>query len=175
MKGVKMDNEVRFKAPWGVMLAGMTLFSCVLLVGIAVIGLTTGPRESVWWLLGMVVMPLTILFVSMLFVIRGFVITDDMLIVQRLGWNTRLSLTDFVSARVDPEAIKRSIRLFGNGGMFCFTGTFRNKHLGTYRAFANDMSRSVVLKFTDRTVVVTPDRPDEFAARLNSRREGSGV
>ena len=34
------------------------------------------------------------------------------------------------SAQVDPEAMRRSNRTFGNGGLFSFNGCFRNAALG---------------------------------------------
>ena len=69
------------------------------------------------------------------------------------------------SAEVDTEAMSKSIRTFGNGGLFCFAGIFNNNRLGSYRAFATDPKRAVVLRFSDRTVVVTPDQPDDFVMR----------
>jgi hypothetical protein len=91
-----------------------------------------------------------------------------MLLVQRLGWHSELILKNLVSAECDPEAMKRSIRVFGNGGFFCFAGKFRNKRLGVYRAFATAPHLAVVLRFTDRMVVVTPDNPEEFVKALKN-------
>jgi hypothetical protein len=102
--------------------------------------------------------------------IRGYVLTSEPLLVQRFGWNYKLTLAELVSAEVDPKAMDRSIRTFGNGGMFCLAGFFRNNTLGSYCAFATDPKRSVVLKFINRTVVVTPDRPIDFVNRINGLR-----
>ena len=79
---------------------------------------------------------------------------------------SKIALTDLVAAEVDSNAMAKSVRTFGNGGLFCFAGYFWNKKLGTYRAFATDLKRCVVLKFPNRTVVVTPDNPEEFVARI---------
>ncbi len=70
-----------------------------------------------------------------------------------------------------PTAMAGSLRIAGNGGLFSFTGWFWSRRLGRYRAFVTDPARSVVLKFSDRTVVVSPDVPEEFVAAL---RAGSG-
>ena len=70
------------------------------------------------------------------------------------------------SAEADPVALKGSIRLAGNGGLFAFCGWFRNSKLGVYRAFCTDLAHAVVLRFPDRTVVVTPDQPDKFVAAI---------
>lgn len=58
--------------------------------------------------------------------------------------------------------MRRSIRTFRNGGLFSFTGFFRNKALGAYRAFVTDPHQTVVLHFPNRTVLVSPSAPAEF-------------
>ena len=102
------------------------------------------------WLLMLV--PLATLLASAAFMVRGYVLTDASLIIVRPGWQNRLDLSRLTSATVDADALSRSLRLFGNGGFFSFTGWFRNKKLGVYRAFATDTKRAVVLRFSDKTV-----------------------
>ena len=164
-----MNTESEFEAPWANSLKWMTLFSVVILAGVALIGLTSGPRESIIWISAMVLGPLAILAGSACFIIRGYVLTPNELIVKRAGWNTRIDLRDLQSTEIDPDAMAKSIRLFGNGGLFCFAGLFRNKKLGSYRVFATDPVRAVVLRFTNRTVVVTPHDPENFSAILSRR------
>jgi hypothetical protein len=91
------------------------------------------------------------------------------MIVKRAGWKSRIDLHDLQSVEIDRDAMAKSVRLFGNGGLFCFAGLFRNKKLGSYRVFATDPVRAVVLRFTNRTVVVTPHEPENFAAALSRR------
>ena len=52
--------------------------------------------------------------------------------------------------------------MFGNGGLYSFTGWFYSKKLRRYRLFGTDLSQAVVLAMPPRTVVVTPAEPDEF-------------
>jgi hypothetical protein len=73
-----------------------------------------------------------------------------------------------ISAEIDPVAVEGSMRIFGNGGFFAFTGLFRNRKLGSYRAYATDSKKAVVLRWPGRTVVVTPDDPQKFVAAINS-------
>ena len=159
-----------FNAPWGTSLKLMTGFLVLILVGVSLIGMFTGPEHNVVWIHGVTVMPLMILIIAAFFMIRGYVLTNNTLVIRRLGWNSKLDLTDLNSAQVDPKAMAKSIRTCGNGGMFCFAGTFCNKKLGSYRAFATSPKRSVVLRFTRRTVVVTPDKPEEFVIQIKKLR-----
>jgi hypothetical protein len=70
------------------------------------------------------------------------------------------------SAEIIPDIMRGSIRLCGIGGVFSFTGFFWNGKLRTYRAYVSDPSLAVVLKFTDRTVVISPGDPGAFVRDL---------
>ena len=158
-----MRETVRYSAPWGGALWGMTALAVGTVLMVVTIGLTTGPREMPLWTSAMVVMPLGLLVSAAPFMVRGYEVSPDHLDILRPGWRVSLDLTRLLSVEADPDAMKGSIRLFGNGGLFCFAGLFRNRKLGNYRAFATAPKRAVVLKFEGRTVVVTPDDPEGFA------------
>ena len=63
-------------------------------------------------------------------------------------------------------------RLPGNGGFFSFTGFYRNKTLGAYRAYVTDRHLTVVLRYAERTVVISPSSPEAFARDLVSGQAG---
>jgi len=161
-----MNNNEKFKAPWGTLLKIITAICTIILIGIPFIGLFSGPRSNIGWILGMIIMPLAILIISSFFIIRGYILTDNTLLIQRLGWNSKLNLSGLLSAEIDPTAMAKSLRTFGNGGMFCFAGLFYNKKLGSYRAFATDFKNSVILRFPNRTIVITPDEPEKFVMKI---------
>jgi hypothetical protein len=154
---MKNDESVLFDASWGRLLKGMSLGVVVLFVGLAGAGKAGGAALWLFPLLLMLALP---------FVVRGYVVTEKELIIQRLGWQTRFSLDDFQTLEIDPGVMKGSIRLCGNGGLFSFTGLYRNKKLGNYRAFVNDWKKTVVLHFGKRTIVVSPDDPASFAKSM---------
>ena len=101
------------------------------------------------------------------FMIRGYAITEDAILIRRLFWTTRLDRDGLKSAEVVPKAMKGSLRTCGNGGGFSFTGWYWSKSLGTFSAYVTDLNRTVVLRFEKRTVVVSPDRPEDFLKALN--------
>lgn len=127
-----------------------------------------------WWATGAtealagVVLPPMILLLAALYMVRGYVLTDDKIVVKRLAWDTRLPLEGLTSVAGDQEAMNRSLRLFGIGGLLSFTGVFWNRKIGRYRAYATDPSRSVVLSYAKRKVVITPDDPQRFIVRARS-------
>ena len=161
-----MESRTEFDAPWGVTLKLITMLAIVLLIAVPVISLAAIPRAGAIWQAVMVFAPLVILFAAAFFMIRGYELTGSELFIKRLGWKSKLNLQDLQTAEIDPEAMRRSTRLFGNHGLFCYAGLFRNKKLGRYRAYATDPRLAVVLKFTDKVVVVTPGRPDRFVAQI---------
>lgn len=164
---------MRFGAPWSASVKWITMLAVAGLVCVVIFGISqledVGSVTSILYVLATVVLPALILVASACWMIRGFVVTGEMILVQRLGWQSKLDLKDLVSVEADPEAMARSLRTFGVGGLFCFCGRFQNKSLGAYRAYATDPKRSVVLKFQNQTVVVTPDRPDDFVASVKER------
>jgi hypothetical protein len=62
--------------------------------------------------------------------------------------------------------MRGSIRTFGNGGAFSFSGVYYNKRLGSYRAFVTDPRRAVVLRYATRKVVLSPAVPEDFVNDL---------
>lgn len=107
-------------------------------------------------------LPPLLLWVAVLFVVRGYDVDTRGLHVRRLLWSTRISLKGLVRVWHDPTAVEGSTRVFGNGGMFACTGIYGSDKLGRYRVFGTDLSRAVVLQLPGRTVIVTPAAPQDF-------------
>ncbi|MBE9019406.1 hypothetical protein C7Y66_05450 [Chroococcidiopsis sp. CCALA 051] len=160
-----------FNAPWDKSLIFSTMLFSSILLGVALIGLLVGEeRNNFFWLLAMVVLPLAILIASALFGVRGYKLTNDALYIQRFGWNSKIPLTQLINAESNPYAMDNSLRTWGNGGLFAITGRFRNDRLGSYQAYATDPLRSVILRFPQRTIVLTPDNPEQFVREVRSRQ-----
>jgi transcriptional regulator with XRE-family HTH domain len=98
--------------------------------------------------------------------IQSYAIEGKTLVVNRLLWKTRIPLDGLKMATAEKNAMKGSLRLFGNGGLFVYAGWFKNASLGSFRACATDTGRTVVLKFAEKTVVVSPDDPEAFVRAL---------
>jgi len=150
-----------FNAPWGVLLSVMTLFGAVILLGLPAYTLYTDKVPSggpSWLFYGLPFM----LLLAYFFTVRGYEIGGDELRIMRPGWQKIFSLRNLQSVDFVPRAMRYSIRTFGNGGLFSFVGNYRNDLLGPYKAYATHFHKTVVLKFPERTIVVTPDEPEKF-------------
>ena len=106
---------------------------------------------------------------ALLFVVRGYEIEARALVVRRLLWGTRVPLDGLQRAWHDAEAMQRSIRIFGNGGLFAISGLFRSRSLGSYRAFVTRPDRAVVLRTASRVVVISPAEPRAFLEAIAAR------
>lgn len=164
-----MTDGSAFKAPWAISLMAMTTVGCILILAVPLIGITTRPPRDFLWQVLTIVLPLLILFVAFFYSVKGYLLTNSTLYVQRLGWNSKIELIDLISAEIDPQAMEKSIQLLANGGLFSFVGNFRNRKLGFYQAYATDPRRAVILRFPQRVIVLTPDNPERFVSELLNR------
>ncbi|HVS53005.1 MAG TPA: PH domain-containing protein [Opitutaceae bacterium] len=101
-------------------------------------------------------------------VLRYRLVDRELEVVRARGVN-RFALAGLEDATVDPNAMNWSVKILGNDGAGAITGRFRNKKLGAYQALVTDRARTVVLRWPDRTLVVSPDRPQDFVDEVKVR------
>lgn len=118
------------------------------------------------------IVPVAVVVITGLFVVRGYSVAPGELRVQRLLWTTRVPLTGLTEVAFRPNVMRGSVRWFGNGGLYAFTGLFQNRELGRYRAFVTDYARTVVLRIGRRTVVVSPSAPEAFVDEIRATQLG---
>jgi len=155
-----------YGAPWGMLLRVMTVVGIIILLGLPVLTLYYGQIPEGGARLLFYLIPL-IMVGAFFFTVRGYELAGQQLNILRPGWSKAIPLTNLISAEFLPDAMRRSIRTFGNGGLFAFVGSYRNQLLGPYRAYATDLHKTVVLRFTDRTIVITPDEPEKFVQDIS--------
>jgi hypothetical protein len=156
-----------FSAPWGRLLRWTSIAATLICIGVSTTDFfLLRSLLNPWLGLLSASIPLLILAATAPFVIRGYAVEEGLLRIRRLWWDTRIPLSGLRAAAPLPNIMRRSLRLCGNGGLYSFTGWYRNKALGNYRAYVTDLHRTVVLRFDNRTIVVSPDHPAQFAAAL---------
>jgi len=156
-----------YEAPWSTSLIVMSVLTTIICLGASAgawLGLAAKHPPGALGLA--VLLPLAILLGAALFTIRGYSLSSDSILVHRLLWTTTLPRTGLESAEVDLEAMRGSLRTFGNGGAYSFTGFYYNKRLGSYRAYVTDPRRAVVLRYAKRRVVLSPVKPEDFVDDL---------
>lgn len=168
-------THYHFKAPWGRALIIISILTTIVTLGVAF--MLTSDRQQIPRLVRLPALPtqgLTIALVLLIplgalpFIIRGYVITKDAILIKRLWWNTVLPFAEIRSAEVDPLALSSSFRTCGNGGLYSFTGFYWSKQLGHYRAYVTDLNRTVIVRMQHRTAVLSPDNPAAFARTVTA-------
>jgi hypothetical protein len=160
-----MNSGISFGAPWGKLLKVTTACTVILMIGISCVGLMTGPRggvDGMIWFVVMVASPLLVIVFSLPFAVRGYVLSRGTLLVKRMGWYSRIDLHGIRGVESDPKAMGGSIRTFGNGGLFGFTGMYWSRRFRIFRVFATDFRYAIVLHLQKGIVVITPDDPQAF-------------
>lgn len=145
-------------AAWPRSLKLVSLLGSLLLAGVTYGALRAIPPYGFAHLFGSFIacVPPAILLGSALFVVRGYGIDRQRLYVRRLLWTSSFPLAGFQNAWHDATATKGSIKVIGNGGLFSFTGLYRNKTLGRYRLFGTDPEHAVAFRLPSRILVITP-------------------
>jgi hypothetical protein len=163
-----MMSPIEFRAPWSKSLKLLTTFSLAILAFVLVVASTAIPPQVPFIRPLLIVVTASVALGALPFMVRGYVLTEDALLVRRLGWTTRLPLHGLRSVSGDVDAFRGAWRLFGNGGLFSFTGEFWSRKLGRFRALATDPERAVVLRWPKRTIVITPHDPQQFIMRAGT-------
>jgi len=155
-----------YKAPWSISLKWVSWVTTMVLC-------TGAISFAVMKLYFVAPLLLIVLISAAPFTIRGYTINGHSLVVHRLFWDTDLPLGGLQAAEFNPNAMKKSWRTAGNGGLYSFTGYFSNKTLGDYRALVTNPALSVVLRFPTETIVVSPDSPEAFVQNLLNQTHAS--
>jgi hypothetical protein len=171
-------GPAEFGAPVGRKLRWSTRLMGVLVIAMAIgdgwlvfSGLVPGPAR--WFLLASPALVAGVLFaVGWYSRILGYRLEAGELVVLRSNRENRFTLAGLTSAAAEPKAMDWSIKVWGNDGLGAVTGRFRNRRLGSYEALVTDRDRAVVLRWPDRCLVVSPDRPDEFVREI---RQSAGL
>lgn len=156
-----------YKAPWGTMLIVTSALVTVVCAGASVgIPWVTLAKHGPFLVGALALLPLAVVAGCLPFMVRGYTITPDAILIHRPFWDTKLPRVGLESAQVEPDAMRGSLRTFGNGGGFSFSGFYYSKRLGSYRAFVTDLHRTVVLRYATRRVVLSPETPEDFVRDL---------
>lgn len=162
---------IQYSAPWSRFLKIVSGSISVLLCGAFwFAGPTSSVDESAAFQIFLIVFPVLFLALSALFIIRRYEINAEYVEVVRYAGRKKFRIDNIESIQADPNAMDLSIRTFGNGGMFSFSGLFRNDKLGSYRAYVSDKSNSVIIQRKKGSpVVVSPHDPLDFVKQVKAR------
>jgi len=110
-----------------------------------------------------------------LFRIMSYEITDEKVIIKRpiSIFDKGIALSGIESVKIlTKEDFSGTIRTFGNGGLFGYTGYYANDKLGSFRMFATSGKSRILIILKDKKgkIVISPDDTtmvDALQKRLN--------
>jgi Bacterial PH domain len=159
-----------FAAPWSASLRLVSAAAVALLVAAILAGVFVVPPKLPAARLAALGVPALILLGALPFMVRGYVLTQTDIEVRRLGWSTVLPLMGLIAVTGEPQGLRGSVRLFGNGGLFGISGWFWNRRIGRFRAYATDPGRAVLLCYRDGSkVLLTPHDVQHFIVRVRTQ------
>lgn len=109
-----------------------------------------------------------------LFGVGGYEVSREAVVVRRLLWRWRIPLEALQSVEADPRAMAGSLRLWGVGGCFSWSGLYWNRRLGRYWAAVTDPAKAVVLRWDRKVVVLSPDEPERLLAAVRHAASAAG-
>lgn len=161
-------TAIEFRAPWSRSLKTSTAVFTLGLCAFSVVGYIVGLRRPSQWQLVLTFAPPIGVVVALLFIARGYVLTETCLEVKRLLWRTRLPLDSVRSIDGSPEAMRRAFAIAGNQGLFSYSGLFWSRNAGVFRALATDPSRAVLMRYSRKKILITPHDPQQLIVRVRT-------
>ncbi len=157
-----------FNAPWGTLLKVISILGSLILIGVFGSMILSGRASTLIIVILYSLIPVLTLFISLLFTVRGYSILGNIFRVRRLLWYTDIDISMLQSVEYDPKAMTGSLRTFGNGGLFSFSGSYKSRKLGSFKAYVTDFKKCVVIIAAGQTVVVSPENPELFVEVLRN-------
>lgn len=116
-----------------------------------------------------IAMLLLVFGLSYYYSIAKYEVLPDKIIVHRPFDNIVIPTSNLTATRLEKKDIRMSIRTFGIGGVFSYTGTFWNGKLGSMTWYVTKMDNAVLLMDSrGNKTVVSPDMPAQFIAALQT-------
>jgi len=121
-----------------------------------------------------IMMPIfTLVFFAILYYIygeriKGYEVTDDGVKIIK-GNSTELIKKESITVvkLIDKSDLKYSIRTFGIGGFFSYSGTFTNKKLGSMTWYITQKESLVLIVTRLDKIIISPDNPIDFVKDVN--------
>lgn len=109
-------------------------------------------------------------FITYGFSTKGYQLTQDEVIIQRLLGNVKIKRSEILSVEIiEKEQMGWLIRTFGVGGLFGYWGRFSSSKLGSMTWYATRKNKIVLItKINKKKIVITPDKAEQFIADFNS-------
>ncbi|MBL7766165.1 MAG: hypothetical protein JNJ58_08740 [Chitinophagaceae bacterium] len=111
---------------------------------------------------------LLILLVAWVYSPRSYEVNAQEILIHRKAGDYKISRDQLASVMpLSSEDMGQAWRMFGNGGVFGYTGWFSSRKIGKMRWFVTQRNNYILLTLKDgRKMVISPDDPKGFLAAI---------
>lgn len=144
----------------------------LLFLGLFVSQVTLFLRHHYWAFLAAAFLLFFMYFIAYLYCTLSYRVDANDITVHRPGSDIRFLRSDIRCVQlVQKENLQGTVRLFGVGGLFGYSGQFSHSKLGCMTWYATKHRDQVVLieLYNNRKIIVTPDEPEQFIAQLSEK------
>jgi hypothetical protein len=159
----------RFQASLGRKVVIITGFVAAILIVVSVSAIANQRDLNRAAQLVLIILPFAALGIGLLFRVWGYDIYEDHIRIRRIVFPVRLPIAQFKSVEKAPELMNRSVRTFGNGGLFGFYGRFWKPGFGKFQAYVTNPENTIALKSDEKMVALSPDQPQNFVRLLREK------
>lgn len=120
------------------------------------------------------ILPIIIIFLYCQMVVSINVEKYSLTIERRNYKQVVILFSDIKSIQQIPnEDMRFSVRTFGNGGMFGYTGKYYNRKQGSMTWYCTQRKNYIMIEKNDgKKIVFTPDLPNEFLSEVKKMNSG---
>jgi hypothetical protein len=129
------------------------------------------PRREYSFVAAFILLMMMLPIITFFYRPKSYSIDSESFQVNRLAGSFRIPISVIQNVFIaQKEEMKLPIRIFGNGGVFGFTGYYRNSRFGSMRWFVTQRQNYVLIETVDGSkYVITPNDPKELVDELNKK------
>lgn len=102
--------------------------------------------------------------------IKNYEVTESGIVIHRPIGSKLIGFSNIKHVdNVKNDDLGFLLRLFGNGGLFGFTGLFKSRFYGDLTFYATQKRNYIIVETNLKKYVLTPDEPLEFVKSLEQR------
>ncbi len=101
---------------------------------------------------------------------KKYVVDNDNLIIKNLLGHKIYARSEIKKVEaITKKEMGLALRIFGNGGLFGYTGWFTTKALGRMRWFVSNTEKMVIITLSNgKNIAVSPDEVDAFVKAIKT-------
>ena len=145
----------RFQASLGRKVVIITGFVAAILIVVSASAIASQRGLNQAAQLALIILPFAALGIGLLFRVWGYDLYDDHIRIRRIAFPVRLPIAQFKSVERAPELMSKSVRTFGNGGLFGFYGRFWKPGFGKFQAYVTNPENTIALKSDEKMIWVS--------------------